>query len=62
MRLVKNRMDFSLYPNKRTYKTPDTFDNHRGSLRKGAEITEDGILTFATAQKQVHISDWNIGQ
>ena len=62
MGLVKNRMNYSLYPNKRTYRLPDDYDARTGSLQKGVECEENGILTFATAKQQVNISNWNSGQ
>ena len=62
MGLVKNNMSYSLFPNKRTYRLPDDYAARSGAIMKGAELTEDGILTFATAHKQVNVSNWNAGQ
>ena len=62
MNLVKNRINYSLYPSKRTYRLSDEYDAMSGGYVQGPEYTEDGILTFATAHKQVSIKDWNIGQ
>mmetsp|Transcript_27059 Transcript_27059/g.33554 ORF Transcript_27059/g.33554 Transcript_27059/m.33554 type:complete len:100 (+) Transcript_27059:172-471(+) len=62
MHLVKNQMNYSVFPNKRTYRTPDDYDTRTGAPIKGGEFTENGILTFATAQKQVNVSSWLDGQ
>ena len=47
MGLVKNRMNYGLWPGKRTYKLPDDIDSRSGATIKGMEAEEDGILTFA---------------
>ena len=49
MNLVKNRLNFALWPGKRRIKQPDEYDNFRGQLIEGSEQEEDGILCFATA-------------
>jgi len=51
MGLVKNRMNYSLWPGKRTYKMPDDIDSRSGGIIKGIEAEEDGILTFAMANQ-----------
>ena len=43
-------------------KLPDEFDIYSQTTIKGAEVTEDGILAFVTANQQVLVSNWNIGQ
>ena len=55
-------MNYSLWPGKRVLKQPDEFDIYSQTTVKGAESTEDGILAFVTANQQVLVPNWNIGQ
>ena len=61
MGLVKNKMSFSLFPNERKYRLPDDYAPRSGAILKGAEVTENGILTFATAHRQVNVCNWSSG-
>ena len=51
MRLVKNRMNYSLWAGKRTLKQADEWDDYNRQTIKGSETEEDGILAFATANE-----------
>ena len=65
MQIVKNRMDFCMWPGKRSYRIPDEWSNSnpRGEnvFIKGEEKSEDGIIAFATANQFVLVSDYNNG-
>ena len=62
MKLVKNRMNYSLWPGKRTIKQPDEYNEYTREVNQGAQSDEDGILAFATANQQVLVCNWNTGQ
>ena len=62
MNQVKNKLCYALWPGKRTVKYPDEWDSYRSQAVRGQEVEEDGILAFATANQQVLVPNWNVGQ